>query len=93
MIARVKKPVLIGIAFGLATFAHTSRVHCFEDYPPDSVYTGKAAEPILVTPEERRFRIVIWGGVTKGRVVEDGVTEREIAGPGPNVLHPERASY
>ena len=70
MIAPVKKQFLIGFAFGLATFAQTSRVPRFEDYPADSVYTGKPAEPILVTPEERRFRTVIWRGVTKGWGVE-----------------------
>ena len=84
MIARVKKQVFVAIAFGLATFAQTSRVPRFEDYPIDSVYSGKPAEPILVTPEERRFRTVIRRGVTKGWGVEDGVTRKEIAGPGPN---------
>jgi len=64
MIARVKKPILIGIVFGLG------HVHRFEDYPADSVCAGKPAEPVLVTPDERRFRTVVRRGVTKGWGVE-----------------------
>jgi hypothetical protein len=84
VIARVWKPVLIAITFGLATFAQTSRVPRFEDYPVEAVYTGKPAEPVLVTPEEQRFRTVIRRGVAQGWGVEDGVTGKEIANPGPN---------
>ena len=80
----LRKPVLIGTVFGLAVFAQTSRVPRFEDYPVDSVYTGKPAEPVLVTSEEKRFRTVIQRGVTKGWGVEDGTTGKEIGRPGPN---------
>jgi hypothetical protein len=86
MIAVVKAAILISIAFNLAALAQTrdSRVPRFEDYPTDSVYTGKPAEPVLLTPAERRFRNTIRRGVAEGLGVEDGVTGKEVARPGPN---------
>ena len=85
MIATVKT-ILVGIAFAVATLAQTrgSRVPRFEDYPANAVYTGRPAEPVLGTAEERRFRTVIRRGVTEGWGVEDGSTRKQFDRPGPN---------
>ena len=86
IIAVVKAAILVGIVFVLATLAqpHGTRVPRFEDYPADSLYTGTPADPLLVSPEERRFRTFIRRGVTHGSGVEDGATGKELARPGPN---------
>src|SRR5262249_43919004 len=41
----------------------------FEDYPVREIFTGKAAAPKLVRPEERQFRTAISRGVAKGEGV------------------------
>ncbi|MGD1095259.1 MAG: hypothetical protein ABSB35_25115 [Bryobacteraceae bacterium] len=53
----------------------------FEDYPVNEIFNGAPAAPVVLSPEERRYRTVIRQGVTKGWGVEgpDG-KER----PGPN---------
>jgi hypothetical protein len=56
----------------------------FEQYRVDKIFTGVPAQPLLLTPEERRFRTVIRQGVTKGWGVEDGVTGKESGAGGPN---------
>lgn len=56
----------------------------FEDFPARDVFIGIAANPRLTTAEERRFRTVIRQGVMKGWGVADGITGKEMAGPGPN---------
>jgi hypothetical protein len=56
----------------------------FEDYPVPEVFKGTPAQPVLTTPEERRFRTVIRNGVSKGWGSEDGVTGKELLGPEPN---------
>jgi len=61
--------------------SHTPR---FEDFPVAGAYNGKPADPVLVTPEERRFRTVVRRGVIQGFGVEDGETGKELARPGPN---------
>ena len=57
----------------------------FEDYPVEHVYRRKPVLPVLSKPEERRFRTVIGQGVTKGWGAADGVTGKELSGPGPNL--------
>lgn len=85
-IGRVKAAILIGIGFGVAILAQTQERHVprFEDYPADPIYTARPAEPILRRREERRFRTVIGRGVNEGLGVEDGITWKELAHPGPN---------
>lgn len=58
--------------------------HRFVDYPVQEIIQGNPAQPVLTTPEERRFRTVIRNGVNKGWGAEDGVTGKELTGPGPN---------
>lgn len=55
----------------------------FEDYPVKEVFKGTPAAPILTTPAERRFRIVIRRGVDNGWGVEGGTTN-EPSGTVPN---------
>lgn len=61
-----------------------SRLPQFEDYPVNEVLRGAPSEPVLESPEERRFRTVIRQGVSKGWGVHDGTTGKELAVPGPN---------
>jgi len=56
----------------------------FQDYPVKELYNGKPVPSVLTKPEERKFRTVIRNGVAKGWGAEDGVTGKELTGPGPN---------
>jgi hypothetical protein len=61
----------------------SSRVPRFEDYPVNEIFREALAEPILKSPEERRFRTVIRQGVSKGWGAEDGISSKHIDVPGP----------
>lgn len=76
--------VIATIALLVEAVIAQSAVPRFEDYTVKNIFTGTAAQPILNTPEERRFRTVIREGVAKGWGVEDGATGKEMAKPGPN---------
>lgn len=73
-------------ALAISAWAQTqnSNPPRFEDYPVQKLFDGIPAQPILTTPEERRFRTVIRNGVSKGWGVVDGITGNEFAAPGPN---------
>lgn len=73
-------------ALAISAWAQGSggRIPRFEDYPAKDVFKGIAANPQLIKPEERRFRTVIRQGVSKGWGVTDGITGKEMPGPGAN---------
>jgi hypothetical protein len=54
----------------------------FEDYPVAGVFAGSPAAPLLLKPEERRYRTVIRNGVRKGYGVLEEPEGKER--PGPN---------
>jgi hypothetical protein len=56
----------------------------FEDFPVGETFAGVRISPALSSPEKRRYRTVIRNGVTKGLGVEDGLTGKELATPGPD---------
>jgi hypothetical protein len=56
----------------------------FEDYAVKEVFTGKPADPILATQEERLFRTRIRNGVSKGSDVWTGTPRNPIRSSGPN---------
>jgi hypothetical protein len=56
----------------------------FEDYPVSDVFKGAAADPILVTPEQRLYRTRIRQGVSKGRGVWNGSWKDAKERPGVN---------
>jgi hypothetical protein len=61
--------------------ASTSR---FEDYPVTEMFTGTPAEPILATPETRRYRTRIRNGVSTGSDVWIGTGKNLRKSAGPN---------
>jgi hypothetical protein len=83
----VKLPFFLLAAAALAQSAWAQKPGAlprFEDFPVKEIFTGVPAEPVLNSPEERKSRTVIVQGVRKGWGVQDGVTGREVALPGPN---------
>ena len=56
----------------------------FEDYPVTEMFTGKPAEPILSTPEQRHYRTRIRNGVSTGAGVWNGSWGNAIERKGPN---------
>jgi hypothetical protein len=82
--SEVVKTGLLAIALTLSTWAlGPSDVPRFEDFTID-VFSGKSADPILRTSEERLYRTAIRQGVSKGWGAVDGTTGKELAAPGPN---------
>jgi hypothetical protein len=71
---------------GVTAFAQggTLRPPRFEEYPAAEIFKGRPAPPVLDTPDELEFKIVIRQGVTKGWGVFDGTTRKEQRRPGPN---------
>lgn len=76
--------LVCGVAALPALAQDASRPPRFENFPANSVFKGKPADPVLVTPEERRYGTVIQRGLRKGLGVEDGESGRDLAKPGPN---------
>jgi hypothetical protein len=64
--------------------AQQARTPRFEDYPVTETFKSTPALPEIVTPEERLYRTMIRQGVSKGWGVEDGITGKEMKGPGPS---------
>ncbi len=56
----------------------------FEDYPVVETFKVGPVLPVLRTPDERKFRVVITQGASKGWGVFDGTTGEEERKPGPN---------
>jgi hypothetical protein len=56
----------------------------FEDYPVTEMFTGKPAEPILSSPEIRRYRTRIRNGVSTAADVWNGSWRNPIKKEGPN---------
>jgi len=77
--------LLLG-ALAMTAWAQTpgSPVPQFEDYPATRTFKGKPAEPILGTPEQRRYRTRIRDGAMKGSDVWSGSWRNPITNGGPN---------
>ena len=72
-------------ATALAAFAQAvSPRPQFGDCPASRVFSGRPADPVLITPEERRFKTVIRHGMLEGIGVADGETRRELGESGAN---------
>ena len=56
----------------------------FADYPAAEVFRGKAAEPILASKEQKRFRTRIRNGVLSGEGVWNGSWKNPQKVSGPN---------
>ncbi len=68
----------------MSTWAQSpNTVPRFGDFTAE-VFSGKPADPILSTSEERLYRTTIRRGVSRGWGVADGATGKEISVPGPN---------
>lgn len=82
----VKHFALLGCALVISGSAQKLRASSprFEDYPALDTFRATPARPVLRTPDERKFRVVITQGVSKGRGVFDGITGKEQPKPGPN---------
>jgi hypothetical protein len=65
-------------------FAQDGRVPRLEDFAVAEAFAGAYAQPVLSSPEERRYRTVIRNGFCKGRGVVDGATGKEFTAAGPN---------
>ena len=78
----------IQVAFAAAALAAVAQTGSprpqFGDYPAPSVFSGRPADPVLITAEERRFRTVIRRGLLEGFGVQDGETGRELGKSGAN---------
>jgi hypothetical protein len=82
----VKYLALVGCALAISASAQKLPASSprFEDYPVWEIFTATPARPVLRTPDERKFRVVITQGVAKGRGVLDGITGKEKLKAGPN---------
>lgn len=77
------KTIFIIICFSVSATSAQEHVPQFDQYPVSSIFKGKPAEPILDTPEKRKFRTMIRQGIAKGWGVHPNGSygpER----PGPN---------
>ncbi len=81
-IAKVLVVFALGAAF--ASAQQGTNTPRFEDYPVKEIFKGKPAEPILTTPEQRRYRTRIREGALKGRDLWSGSSRNWIKVSGPN---------
>ena len=78
---RMAKATLLAIvAYGVPAIAQSRAIPKFEDYPESEIFTSAAANPRLITAEERSYRTRIREGASKGAgVLRDGIEQQ-----GPN---------
>jgi hypothetical protein len=77
--------VTLTVLRGADAQTHSTRLPTFQDYPVKEIFHGAPHPPILVTPEQRRYRTLIREGVEKGwGVLTDGAWGSEQNKPGPN---------
>lgn len=83
----VAGPARIAVVAAISCFAQhrSASAPAFEDYPVKEVFNRAPHTPVLVTPEQRKYRTRIRDGVEKGwGVVIDGDWDKRQGTPGPN---------